>query len=145
MFSYLGRSPITMRPFLHLDRSPIIMRPLFLFSPWVGHPLHWDNFFFWLGHPLQCDHSPCFFYLGRPPITMRPFFHLGRSPITMRSLFCFFYLGRSLIIIRPPQKLFFIFFLGQVTHDNLIILKSFKFQSPNLGFIEEIIILRDQI
>jgi len=131
MFSYLGRSPITMRPFLHLDRSPITMRPLFLFSPWVGHPLQWDNLFFWLGHPLQCDHSLCFFYLGWSPITMRPFFHLGRSPITMRSLF-FFYLGRSLITMRPSQKLFFIFFLRQVTHDNLIILKSFKFQKTSL-------------
>ena len=45
--------------------------------------------FFWVGHSLQCDHSSCFFYLGRSPITMRLFLHLGRSPMTIRSLFLF--------------------------------------------------------
>ena len=73
-----------------------------LFFIWVGHPLQWDHSFTWVGHPLQWDHS------------------------------FFFYLGRSLITMRPSQKLFFIFFLRQVTHDNLIILKSFKFQKTSL-------------
>ena len=90
-----------MRPFLHLGRSPITTRPLFLFSIWVGHP-------------LQFGHSPCFFYLGRSPITMRPFLHLGRSPITTRPLFLFFiWVGHPLQFDHSPC-----FLSGQVTHYN---------------------------
>jgi hypothetical protein len=63
--------------------------------------------FFWVGHPLQLDHSPCF-YLGRPPVTMRPFRHLGRSPITTQPLYLFhFSIGHSLQLDHSPC-----FFLG---------------------------------
>ena len=78
------------------------LNPRFLLStPLCPHLL-------WVGHPLQFDHSPCFFYLGRSPITVRPFLHLGRSPITTRPLFPFSILGRSPITIQPFSMFFYL-------------------------------------
>jgi hypothetical protein len=70
----------------------------------------------------NATNSPCFFYLGRSPITMRSFFHLRRSPITMRPLFPF-YLGRSPITIRP--KFFWVGHPLQLDHSWLVLKSAF--------------------
>ena len=59
-------------------------------------------FYFWVGHPSQLDHFPCFFYLGRSPITTRPLF-----------LFFIFWVGHPLQLDHSPY-----FLSEQVTHYN---------------------------